>query len=105
MIYVSGLPDGTTESDLSEYFGSIGRLKLDKKTGKEKIWLYKDKVSVYPVSGEVVFVSPEIRLYWQTHPDQKLAECAPKFWVPQACNAPSLPRLVSVLLACAPRWF
>ncbi len=32
MVYVSGLPSGTTEDDLAQYFGSIGVIKLDKKT-------------------------------------------------------------------------
>jgi RNA-binding protein FUS len=42
-VYVSGLPRDTTESSLAEYFGSIGVIKMDKKTRKHKIWLYRDK--------------------------------------------------------------
>jgi RNA-binding protein FUS len=42
-VYVSGLPPDTTESSLAEYFGSIGIIKLDKKTKNKKIWLYRDK--------------------------------------------------------------
>ena len=44
MIYISGLPDSTTEKELAEYFGSIGKVKMDKKTKTNKIWLYRDKV-------------------------------------------------------------
>jgi RNA-binding protein FUS len=43
MVYVSGLPPGASENDLAEYFGSIGKIKLDKKTKKLKIWIYRDR--------------------------------------------------------------
>ncbi len=43
MVYVTGLPAGVTEDDIAGYFGSIGVIKLDKKTKKPKIWLYRDK--------------------------------------------------------------
>ncbi len=42
-MYVSGLSDNVTEEDLAAHFGSIGMLKDDKKRGKPKIWLYRDK--------------------------------------------------------------
>ena len=42
-IYIGGLPPDTTEASLAEYFGSIGIIKLDKKTKGKKIWLYRDK--------------------------------------------------------------
>jgi hypothetical protein len=32
-------------ADLAEYFGSIGIVKIDKKTKKHKIWLYRDKTT------------------------------------------------------------
>jgi hypothetical protein len=44
-IYVSGLPDGVTERDLEEYFGSIGVIKTDKKTRGKKIYMYRDKAT------------------------------------------------------------
>ncbi|KXZ53901.1 hypothetical protein GPECTOR_6g819 [Gonium pectorale] len=44
-IYVSGLPPNITEQDIAEYFGSIGIIKIDKKTKKPKIWLYRDKAT------------------------------------------------------------
>jgi RNA-binding protein FUS len=44
-VYVSGLPGNITERDVEEYFGSIGIIKLDKKTRSKKIWLYRDKVT------------------------------------------------------------
>jgi hypothetical protein len=45
MIYVSGLAEGTTEEMIATHFGSIGLLKQDKKKGKPKIWLYRDKAT------------------------------------------------------------
>lgn len=44
-IFISGLPEETTEEQLEEYFGQIGRVKIDKKTKTSKIWIYKDKTS------------------------------------------------------------
>jgi len=41
-IYVSGLPRNLTEDDIAKYFGSIGVIKTDRKTGGQKIWIYKD---------------------------------------------------------------
>ncbi len=34
-----------TVSDIEEKFGCIGIIKIDKKTNKAKIWIYKDKNS------------------------------------------------------------
>lgn len=45
MVYVSGLPAGITEEEVAAHFGSIGLLKQDKKKGKPKIWLYRDKAT------------------------------------------------------------
>ncbi|EIE25454.1 hypothetical protein COCSUDRAFT_61671 [Coccomyxa subellipsoidea C-169] len=45
MVYVSGLAEGTTEEMIATHFGSIGLLKQDKKKGKPKIWLYRDKAT------------------------------------------------------------
>lgn len=42
-VYVEGLPQGISERDVEEYFGSIGVIKTDKKTRGKKIWLYRDK--------------------------------------------------------------
>jgi len=47
-IFVSGISENTTESDLLTHFGSIGIIKIDKKTRKEKIWVYKDKETGKP---------------------------------------------------------
>lgn len=44
-VYVSGLSGDVTEEDLAAHFGSIGMLKEDKKRGKPKIWLYRDKAT------------------------------------------------------------
>lgn len=32
-------------AEVAEYFGSIGIVKIDKKTKKAKIWLYRDKAT------------------------------------------------------------
>ncbi|XP_020242318.1 transcription initiation factor TFIID subunit 15-like [Asparagus officinalis] len=53
-IYVCNLPPGTDESMLAEYFGTIGLLKKDKRTGQPKIWLYKDKVTNEPKGDATV---------------------------------------------------
>ena len=45
MIYVAGLPSGITEEAMAAHFGTIGVLKQDKKKGKPKIWLYRDKAT------------------------------------------------------------
>lgn len=44
-IFVSGLPEDTTEAQLAEYFGQIGIIKFDKKNDCPKIWIYKDKTT------------------------------------------------------------
>jgi len=47
-IFVSGLGEEITENDLSEFFGAIGIIKMDKRTNKQKIWIYKDKMTGKP---------------------------------------------------------
>ncbi|RZC74999.1 hypothetical protein C5167_050480 [Papaver somniferum] len=47
-VYVCNLPDGTDENMLAEFFGTIGLLKKDKRTGRPKIWFYRDKVTNEP---------------------------------------------------------
>lgn len=44
-VYVDGLPQGISEKDMEEFFGSIGIIKTDKKTRGKKIWLYRDKAT------------------------------------------------------------
>ncbi len=44
-VYVSGLPASVSEEEVAAHFGSIGLLKQDKKKGKPKIWLYRDKAT------------------------------------------------------------
>ncbi|OAY63606.1 transcription initiation factor TFIID subunit 15-like isoform X1 [Ananas comosus] len=53
-VYVCKLPAGTDENMLAEYFGTIGLLKKDKKTGRPKIWLYRDKVTDEPKGDATV---------------------------------------------------
>lgn len=44
-IYVSGLPSNVTESEVAQFFGTIGMIKIDKKKKAPKIWLYRDKAT------------------------------------------------------------
>ncbi|KAK9115606.1 hypothetical protein Sjap_014553 [Stephania japonica] len=53
-VYVCNLPDGTDETMLAEFFGTIGLLKKDKRSGKPKIWLYRDKVTNEPKGDATV---------------------------------------------------
>eukprot|EP00249_Psilotum_nudum_P017549 c26383_g1_i2 orf=630-2030(-) len=53
-IYVCNLPSGTDEMLLAEHFGTIGLLKKDKRTGRPKIWMYRDKVTNEPKGDATV---------------------------------------------------
>ncbi|XP_042487287.1 transcription initiation factor TFIID subunit 15-like [Macadamia integrifolia] len=53
-VYVCNLPNGTDETMLAEYFGTIGLLKKDKRTGRPKIWFYRDKVTNEPKGDATV---------------------------------------------------
>ncbi|XP_031271959.1 transcription initiation factor TFIID subunit 15 [Pistacia vera] len=53
-VYVCNLPQGTDENMLAEYFGTIGLLKKDKRTGRPKIWLYRDKATNEPKGDATV---------------------------------------------------
>ncbi|KAK1282626.1 hypothetical protein QJS10_CPB22g00418 [Acorus calamus] len=53
-VYVCNLPPGTDESMLAEYFGTIGLLKKDKRSGRPKIWLYRDKNTNEPKGDATV---------------------------------------------------
>ncbi|KAJ4974830.1 hypothetical protein NE237_008004 [Protea cynaroides] len=53
-IYVCNLPNGTDENMLAEFFGTIGLLKKDKRTGRPKIWFYRDKVTNEPKGDATV---------------------------------------------------
>lgn len=44
-MFVSGMPDHANEDDIKNHFGSIGMIKMDRKTQKPKIWMYRDKNS------------------------------------------------------------
>eukprot|EP00274_Cyanoptyche_gloeocystis_P000787 CAMPEP_0196660280 /NCGR_PEP_ID=MMETSP1086-20130531/38951_1 /TAXON_ID=77921 /ORGANISM="Cyanoptyche gloeocystis , Strain SAG4.97" /LENGTH=306 /DNA_ID=CAMNT_0041994609 /DNA_START=78 /DNA_END=994 /DNA_ORIENTATION=+ len=47
-IYVTGLGEKVTEEAIIERFGSIGRVKFDKKKGGPKVWIYADKATGKP---------------------------------------------------------
>ncbi|XP_016186803.1 transcription initiation factor TFIID subunit 15 isoform X1 [Arachis ipaensis] len=53
-VYVCNLPFGTDETMLAEYFGTIGLIKKDKRTGRPKIWLYRDKETNEPKGDATV---------------------------------------------------
>ncbi|KAF3661033.1 transcription initiation factor TFIID subunit 15 isoform X1 [Capsicum chacoense] len=53
-VYVCNLPHGTDEDMLAEYFGTIGVLKKDKRSGRAKIWLYRDKITNEPKGDATV---------------------------------------------------
>ncbi|XP_011351863.1 RNA-binding protein cabeza isoform X2 [Ooceraea biroi] len=42
-IFVSGMDPSISEEEICQHFGAIGVIKHDKRTGKPKIWMYKDK--------------------------------------------------------------
>ncbi|KAL8100525.1 hypothetical protein AgCh_032688 [Apium graveolens] len=52
--YVCNLPSGTTEQMLDVHFSTIGVIKKDKRTGRSKIWLYRDKVTNEPKGDATV---------------------------------------------------
>ncbi|KAI8381291.1 uncharacterized protein BYT42DRAFT_565996 [Radiomyces spectabilis] len=47
-VYITNLPQDVTEEKLAAHFGSIGLIKIDKKTRKPKIWIYVDKATNLP---------------------------------------------------------
>ena len=62
-VYVSGLPDGTTEEDIAQHFGSIGMIKEDRQKGKLKIWLYRDKMTGEMKAGST-WLNPACKVKW-----------------------------------------
>lgn len=42
-IFISGMDPEANEDEIAQHFGAIGIIKIDKKTSKPKIWLYRDK--------------------------------------------------------------
>ena len=44
-VYFSGVPPDTTEAHVADHFGTIGILRVDKKRGVPRVWLYRDKAS------------------------------------------------------------
>ncbi|KAL7667537.1 hypothetical protein ACOME3_010640 [Neoechinorhynchus agilis] len=44
-VFVQRLPENCTRQDLAQAFGAIGVVKMDRRTGQPKIWIYKDKVT------------------------------------------------------------
>lgn len=42
-IYITGLPPTAAEHDIAAHFGTIGSIKLDRRTGDAKVLLYRDR--------------------------------------------------------------
>merc|ERR1719341_277801 len=68
-IFIMGLPTDVTEDEVSEFFGSIGIIKMDKKTNKQKIFMYTDKRTGQP-KGECTV----------TYADPSAAQSAPNWF-------------------------
>ncbi|GFG34884.1 hypothetical protein Cfor_00099, partial [Coptotermes formosanus] len=49
-VFVSGMSPALTEEDIQQHFGAIVLLtfQTDRRTGKPKIWMYKDKITGKP---------------------------------------------------------
>jgi len=67
-IYISGLPQTVTEEALAERFGSIGIIKNDKRSGKPKIVIYRDKTTG-EIKGDATvtyddIATPEAAIEW-----------------------------------------
>lgn len=44
-IFIQNLPERIREDEVGDYFAKIGVIKLDKRTGGNRVWVYKDKQS------------------------------------------------------------
>merc|ERR1719336_2514956 len=85
-IFVQGLPSEANEQDIEQFFGSIGVIKLDKKTRTKKIWIYKDR-STGISKGECTI----------TYEDPQAAQSAPK-WFNDKEYTPGVPLQVSMAM-------
>ncbi|KAI8434925.1 hypothetical protein MSG28_003398 [Choristoneura fumiferana] len=47
-IFIQGMDPSTSEDELCTHFGAIGMIKIDKKTQRPKVWMYKDKATGAP---------------------------------------------------------
>ncbi|CAB4056144.1 TLS [Lepeophtheirus salmonis] len=57
-IFISGLPKDLVEDDIAQFFGSIGVIKNDKRSGKQKIWIYKDQNGEQKGEATVTYDDP-----------------------------------------------
>ena len=58
-IDVKGMPSDVTEEDVADIFGPIGKIKIDDKTGKSIIFLYRNKNNGKPNGdGIVIYEDP-----------------------------------------------
>ena len=69
-IFVQGLPSSANEDDIAQFFGSIGVIKVDKKTRTQKIWVYKDRATGIS-KGEctITYEDPQVTLILDFLPD------------------------------------
>ena len=58
-IFVQGMPTDVSDDDVAQFFGSIGTIKTDRKTGKLRIFLYTDRNTGAPKGeGTVTYEDP-----------------------------------------------
>ena len=67
-VYIEGLPPNTTEASLAEYFGSIGIIKLDRKTKGKKVRgerksIWKVRPTTATSTWHALFLDRQIWLY------------------------------------------
>ncbi|XP_077995332.1 uncharacterized protein LOC144448872 isoform X11 [Glandiceps talaboti] len=96
-IFVSGLDPSVGELQLAEHFGQIGIIKIDKRTQKPKIWIYKNKLTGQP-KGECTITyddtsAAKAAIDWfngkpfgNSGPEIKVELAQRKAWVPPHGN-------------------
>ena len=61
-VFVSGLPTNVTVEEMSLFFGAIGVIKTDKKSGAggKKIFIYKDQDGLPTGRASVTYQDPQV---------------------------------------------
>ena len=60
-----GLPDDATFEELKEFFGKAGVIRLDLKTGAEKIKIYKDDQERPKGDALISYLKNESKTVWE----------------------------------------
>ena len=73
-VFVSGLPTNVTVEEMSLFFGAIGVIKTDKKSGAggKKIFIYKDNDGVPTGEATVTYHDPHVAQSAIGHFNKKL---------------------------------